>query len=853
MKPYNIRIEHGKTRTDRVCIIENTAPIFSWAAASEAFERQAAYRLSVGRKEKTVWDSGWVEKTAQYHRYSGEGLEPGEIYTVSITLRNQKGKTGETARQKFCYGKLNGWDAEWICEKEERKDAVISFVSSFSCDQDVESACLFVCGLGYHKVWLNGQDIFTQPLNPAFSEYEKRCYYTVLPGLEQFLNKGANRLGVRVAGGWRPPDNICYQLTGRIPSFTGRTQLCALLKIRYCDGSVEWKGTDRTWKYFYDGAVSSNLFMGERYDAAKRKKGWSRPETPLEELTEAAIAPFQAITPSSTASMVPQTLEAVCEQEVYAPRTVFQVAEGVWGIDFGQNIAGVCRIRIPSYMSAGQELNIRHMEFLDEENRLYLPQLRNAQSIDTYIAAGDGRDLEYWQPEFTYHGFRYAEVTGYPGPMTKEDIRAVSMYTDIVSGSHFTCGNALVDKIYKNAVQTEKANIHSILTDCPQRDERMGWLNDATVRFEAVPYSFDVGRLFPKVVRDCMDVQSEDGSITCTAPFAFGTRPADPVCSSYLIAGWQAWLHTGNLDIIREGYDGFCRWNQFLERRSENNLVNYSYYGDWAAPAYACASEEFAVSNVTPGEFMSSGYFYYNTCLLAMMANLLGRQDEAAAHGRKADEIKSSFLAKWYDPSSGKAGTGSQGCQSFALWLDILPEEERKKAADYLHRDLVDKKYCFTTGNLCTRYMMESLTRFGYLEDAWELAVREEYPSLGYMVQNEATTIWERFELKKNPTMNSHNHPMYGAVVYWYYAFLAGITPVEGGWRSFRVKPFLPEKLLSASAVVDTPYGDVSVRWVRRYGETHLYVNVPHGTSAEVILPWGGWEIVSNGFHHWKN
>lgn len=847
MKPYNIRIEHGKTCFDRVCIIESMTPMFSWAVAACAGQKQTACRLTVSQQKQLIWDSGWVETQDQSCRYPGGGLQPGEIYTLSVCLKDQKGRVGETANQLFCPGKLDSWDGKWICAGEEKKDAVVAFKGEFTCGKDVESACLFVCGLGYHKVYLNGQGVFTKPLNPAYSEYEKRAYYTVLPGLEKLFEKGINRLGIRVAGGWREPDNICYQQVGRTPAYTGRTQMSALVRIRYTDKTVEWIGTDKGWNYFYDPVVSSNLFMGERYEAAEYKEGWSRPGTDLRGLKPAVE------TEAPTVCMMPQTLEDVCEHEIYAAISVSQTAGGVWGIDFGQNIAGVCRIRIPQNITAGHMIRISHMEFLDEDGRLYLPQLRNAASVDTYVAAGNGKDPEYWQPEFTYHGFRYAEVTGYPGALLKEDITAVSLYTDVASGSYFTCGSALVNQIYRNAVQTEKANIHSIFTDCPQRDERMGWLNDATVRFEAVPYSFDIGRLFPKVVRDCMDVQDEDGSITCTAPFAFGVRPADPVCSSYLIAGWQAWLHTGNLDIIEEGYDGFCKWNAFLEKNSENHIVNYSYYGDWAAPAYACVNEELAVSSLTPGDFMSSGYFYYNTCLLARMAEKLGRTKDAEEHRKKAEKIRTSFLEKWYDAKSGKVGSGSQGCQSFALWLDILPVEGRQKAADYLHRDLVEKEYKFTTGNLCTRYLMEALTRFGYLEDAWELAVREEYPSIGFMIQNEATTVWERFELKKNPTMNSHNHPMYGAVVYWYYGFLAGVRPIEGGFRKFIVKPWLPKKLLSASAVVETPFGDISVRWVRRYGETHLYVSVPHGTEAEVILPWGGKKMAGYGFHHWQN
>lgn len=847
MKPYKIRMEHGRTDPSRVCITEQDQPLFSWAVAALEGERQAAYRLNVGQRGREAWDSGWVESACQEHRYGGEKLEAGEIYRLSVRLRGQDGQVTEAVTQDFCPGRLASWDAAWLCEQEERKNGVAVYVGEFDCGKEAESACLFVCGLGYHKAYLNGEAVFDSPMNPAYSQYEKRAYYTVLPGLEKHLRRGTNRIGIRVAGGWRNRENICYQLVNRIPAYVGRRQLSALLRIRYCDGTVEWKGTDNSWKYFYDAVVSGDIFLGERYEAGLAIPGFSCPDTPLPELLPAAV------TEAPGGIMVPQAMEEIRQREIYAAQAVNQVERGVWIVDFGQNIAGVCRIRIPGKLEPGREITLRHMEFLDEEHRLYLPQLRNAVSVDTYVASGEEKEAAYWQPEFTYHGFRYAEVTGYPGPLVKEDICAVSLYTDAASGSYFTSGSAMVNTIYRNTVQTEKANIHSLFTDCPQRDERVGWLNDATVRFESVPYSFDVGRLFPKVVRDCMDVQDEDGSITCTAPFAFGCRPADPVCSSYLIAAWQAYLHTGNLEIVEEGYEGFCRWNRFLEKNSEGGIVNYSYYGDWAAPAYACMSEEYAVSAVTPGQLMSTGYFYYNACLLAKMAHALGKEEESGKHVRKAEEIAAAFLEKWYDADSGRVGTGSQGCQSFALWLDILPEEGRQKAADYLHRDLEEKEYRFTTGNLCTRYMMEVLTRYGYLEDAWKLAVREEYPSFGYMIQNEATTIWERFELKKNPTMNSHNHPMYGAVSYWYYAFLAGVSPLEAGWKRFRVQPYLPEKLLSASAVVETPYGDINVRWVRRYGEVHLYVSVPHGTEAEVVLPWGVKKVLQQGFHHWKN
>ena len=845
MKPYNIRIEYGKTKPSQLCILESAAPLFSWACAAGDGETQAAFSLRVLHDGEAVWQTGWHASQEQSCRYGGPALTPGEVYTLELRLRSGCGAESAPECRRFCPGSVD-WDAEWLFADGAASDAVIDFVHDFTCEKPVASACLFVCGLGYHKVELNGEAVFAEPMNPAYSQYDRRAYYSVVPELEGVLRPGVNRIGVRVAAGWRRPDSICYNLVQRIASYTGKTQLSAMLRIRYTDGSVAWLKTGEDWRWMPDAIVSSDIFDGERRDQSRFVPGWSLPETPLAEsypvsLTEAPCARLQ-----------PQTLEAICEQETYPARTVAETAPGVWSADFGQNMAGVCRIRIPRDIPAGTEITLRHMEFLDEDGRLYLPQLRNAASVDTYIAAGNGRDPEFWQPEFTYHGFRYAEVTGYPGPLLRGDIEAQSLYTDVFSDGFFTCGEPLLNTIYKCSLQGEKSNIHSVLTDCPQRDERMGWLNDATSRFEATPYIADVGRLFPKIVRDCMDVQDADGSITCTAPFAFGCRPADPVCSSYLLAGWEAWLHTGNLEILEEGFEGFAAWNAFLRSHSENGIVDYSYYGDWAAPAYACQSEEFAVSAVTPGILMSTGYYYFNSRLLAQIAGLLGKPERAEAFRREAEGIREAFLKKWWNAETGCVGTGSQGCQSFALWLDILPEEGSQRAADFLHSDLVEKQFRFTTGNLCTRYMLEMLVKYGYVEDAWTLLTREEYPSIGFMIQNEATTVWERFELKKNPLMNSHNHPMYGAVSRWFFACLAGLTPLDGGWKRFAVQPCFPEKLLSASAGVPTPYGEAVLRWVHRYGSRYVYLQVPFGTTAVVTLPGLGTFEAGSGFHHWE-
>ena len=308
-------------------------------------------------------------------------------------------------------------------------------------------------------------------------------------------------------------------------------------------------------------------------------------------------------------------------------------------------------------------------------------------------------------------------------------------------------------------------------------------------------------------------------------------------------------MHTGNTQIISEAFDKFKAWEDYLLSRSDDYIVNYSYYGDWASPAACCINEEDAKSAITPGILMSTGYSYYNCKQLAYFASILGKKAEEAHYSEVAGKIRDAFLDKWFDTKTGKVATGSQACQTFPLWLGIIPEEHKQKAVQVLREALLKNGYKLTTGNLCSRYIFDVLTQNGCVDDAWEIITGDEYPSLGYMIQNEATTVWERFELKKNPSMNSHNHPMYGAVDYWLYAYVCGIKPTSPGWKTFEVKPYLPKKLLSAHAQVETPYGNITVKWLKQYGKTQLYVTVPFGTVATVEFG-GKTHTLNAGFYN---
>lgn len=844
----NVSVNYGRLQESvRTRLVDGSKPaIFTWGAVSDrknALQSACRVRVHGGNLD---WDSGWVEKKEQEMRYGGPALPEAVPLSLEIQIRDDAGNVSLPYAAVF-YNASVEWKAGWIGAAQDEKGRTVYLRREFRVEREVASAVLYACGIGYQKLFLNGEALDNAALDPAHTDYSRTCQYVTYPGFEQKLRRGANCLGAMVGEGWRrnvlSDRKTAVYSTKREYAFAGQPMFTAMLRIRYVDGGEEWIVTDEAWQWGRGAHFQNDLFNGETYDANQTSMGWNLPGY-------AGFAPAKVLD-GPGGRMKPMLLNPIVEHNARPPIASWSLAEGKTVYDFGQNIAGVVRVTLPEIMAPGQTIRVSHAEELDEDGSLFTAPLRQAKATDTYIASGDGRDLQVWQPIFTYHGFRYVLVEGLNTQYDLRKIEAVELHTDLEMGSSFRCGDALVTRIHEACVATERANQHSILTDCPQRDERQGWMNDATVRFEETPYNFDIGRMFPKLIGDLMDEQDEDGAITCTAPYVFGSRPADPVCSSFLVAGMEAYRHLGDRDILEEAFERFAAWENCLLAHSENGIVNYSYYGDWAGPMDACiegSRGDGAKSAVTPGEFMSTGYSYYNCRMLCQMAEALGREEDAAHWAEVGERVKKALLEKWYDADEAKVATGSQGCQAFALWLGILPAEDAPRAAKRIHDALVANDGRITTGNLCTRYLMDVLSEYGYLEDAWRLITRQQYPSFGYMLQQEATTIWERFELKKNPGMNSHNHPMFGAIDYWFYAYLGGIRPLEPGYSRIRIQPYIPEELMSAQAVVDTVKGEVSVRWMKRYGALHLHVTVPFGARATVVFA-GKTHEIGSGFH----
>lgn len=852
LKIQNIYIDHSKTLENKYNVTENNKPTISWSLESDKKgSSQKSFSLKVFKAEEKV-PSFEAECTTDVQSYTPESdlVSEGIPYRIELSVTDIYGETSPAKATRIISGKVEKWNAKWICTPECIHEKGLSFTHSFSLNKAPQYITLYCCGIGYQHIKINGNDFNYGILDPAHSNYAKTCYYTVTSIPKNMLNRGKNIIEIDIADGWRYNQTTIFQTIfngERTIEFYGQPMLTAFIRIQYHDGSVETISTDENWTWSENAIRFVTLFKGETLDASYLPKNCSK---------QAKSLPVE-ICSGPGGKLLPMNIPPIDIVENYEPIDVFYLKEGVFVYDFGQNMAGYCKVTIKSRMKKGWKLILRHSEMLGENGEIFTEPLRDACQTDTYIACGkeckNSNEFVVWTPTFTYHGFRYVELStvdekGNPVSINFE-IQAQAFLTDIVKkGTTFRCGSALATKIHDICFMTERANIHSIFTDCPQRDERMGWMNDATVRFESTPYSFDIGAMFPKIIRDISNEQREDGAFTCCAPFIYGAYPADAVCSSFLVAGNMSYEHNGNLGVIEKNFDNFAAWESSLLKRSDGYIVNYSHYGDWAGPSYACMSDEFAVSAITPGIFMSTGYSYYNCVLLEKFAKLLCRDDDALKYAQLKECIKNAMLEKWFDPETGKMASGSEACQAFSLWLGIIPKEYEQKVADVIHNDLIEREYMFTTGNLCTRYMLEMLAKFGYVNDAWKIITSEKYPGYGYMIQNEATTVWERFELKKNPSMNSHNHPMYASVDYWFFTCLCGIKPLEPGFKKISIKPCYPDGLDYAHATVETVSGQISVRWTKRFGTYNLFVTIPIGCSA--VIDVNGKDItVDSGSH----
>lgn len=820
--------------------VQNPAPRFGWRVSGEDLcTIQKEYRIRVyDMHHDCVWDSGPVQSDrCSAIEYEGAPLHSFEAYRFEAEVRLAEVWNGKDAawlwgETSFEMGILDRseWQGEWICAGRDLGSAVPLFRREFTLERIPERARVYISGIGYCEAWLNGKRLGDAVLDPGWTDYRKRVLYRVYD-VTDLLTEGKNVFSAELGGGWLTLDHEAFDhMIGRKPSWLSEPKLlCNICLDEQCIATAG----DGTWMYSEGPVRRHNLYDGEWYDASWEKEGYRLPSYRCkpEEWSPAAAAEAPG---GVLCSQLMPPIRQVLERDPVYLEYIGEESEFSTVVDFGVNASGW--VRLSAVGKPGQRIRLRYGETLRADHSVDQRNLRWAKAEDV-IVFGE-RDRITYQPHFIYHGFRYVQIFQDPGVII-DDLKGCEVHTDAASAGHFTCSDAVLNNIQKAVVQTELNNLHSVPTDCPQRDERLGWMNDMTVRFEEGLYNFDLILFYEKWLADIADAQDENGAVPDTVPYFYGELPAVHISSVYLLLPWHLYLFYGDRQVLKRHYAGMRRYLRFkLGEREENGLLPGRYMGDWApamTEAYIGEGINAIPRNLTHS-FLTTCYLYYDCRLMEKVGNVLGMEADAAEYRREADGIRE-VLNRQFLREEGYYDTGSQGCNVFPLFLDIVPEQQKDRVLWHLLEELVTKRGCrVTTGNQMTKYLYEVLNRENLNETAYRVAAGEDYPSIGFMLKNGATTIWERWENLTSRQMNSHNHPMLGAFTVWFYKGLAGITLDETQERRLILRPAVIPQLTYVEASHEFCWGKCAVKWERTGQEIVYSFTVPWGMSAVLDL-----------------
>jgi alpha-L-rhamnosidase len=698
-------------------------------------------------------------------------------------------------------------------------------------EKKVRRATVYFSGLGVSELYLNGRKVGDHVLSPGLTEYPKRAFYVTYDVTRQ-LRREENALGVILGNGrFYSPRSRAYS---SMPSY-GFPKLLLQLRIEYDDGSISDIVSDDSWKLSADGPiVANNEYDGEEYDARKEFPRWSKPG-----FDDSSWKPVQLVS-SPVGALVAEMIEPIRVTQTLKPRSVSEPKPGVYVFDMGQNMVGWCRLLVSG--PAGTKVSLCHAETLNPDGTLYLANIRGAQVTDTYTLKGRGREV--WEPRFVYHGFRYVELKGLPRKPNLSSLEGRVVHDDLESAGEFVCSNPLLNRIYTNVVWGVSGNYRSIPTDCPQRDERQGWLGDRSEESRGEMYLFNDAALYGKWLRDIADAQKTNGSVPDVAP-SFWPIYTDNVTwpSSGVIVPESLYRQYGDLDVIAQHYDSARKWIDRMLTYATNGIIAKDQYGDWCVPPENPALIHSAdPARKTDGALLATSYFYYDLRLMEQYATLLGKTDDAKRYASLADEFKTAFNAKFLKRELGQYDNGTQTSCVLPLAFGLVPDNARREIFEHLvHRIINESKGHIGTGLIGGQFLNRALSDNGRPDLAYTIATQHDYPGWGYMIEHGATTIWELWNGNTaDPAMNSGNHVMLvGDLVIWFYEYLAGIRPDldQPGFKHIILKPCPVGDLTFVRGTHRSPYGLVVSEWRNENGKFDWRVTVPANTTATVFVP----------------
>ncbi len=841
----NLRCEY-KSNPVGIDILQ---PRLSWeVVSSERSTLQTAYQIRLAASEenlvrnKLLWDSGKVTSDASIQViYQGPALETGRRYYWQVRVTDNLGRTSDWSAPAFWEMGLlhdSDWLARWITpnlqEDTSKPNPVPMLRREFQVKKDVVSARVYASAMGLYQLELNGKQVGDQDFTPGWTAYDFRYQYQTYD-ITPDLKIGVNCLGALLGDGWFR-GNMTWD--DRRNSYGTRLGLIAQLVITYKDGKKEIVGTDESWKAETGPVLLSDIYNGETYDARLERAGWSTSGYDDKDWKGVSLLD------SPKAKLVAPAGPPVREIQELKPIKILRTPAGDTVIDMGQNMVGWVRFHVAA--PAGTTITLRHAEVLDSAGNFYSENLRSAKETIRYTAKGQG--VETFEPHFTFQGFRYVAVSGWPGEPALDDFTGVVVHSAMQPSSTFETSSEMLNKLHHNIIWGQKGNFLDVPTDCPQRDERLGWTGDAEVFARTASFNHDTAAFYTKWLKDLALDQQDDGAVPYVIPnvLTHSTRKGGSASAGWAdvstVVPWTVYLSYGDRRILEEQYPSMKAWVEYMRREAGERYIWSSgfSFGDWLA--FATTKSDYPGAT-TDKDLIQTAYFARSTALLQQTAQILGKTEDASAYAALLGKIKAAFQKEFVTPN-GRLSSNTQTAYSLALAFDLLPESQRKGAAERLAED-VRKFAHLTTGFLGTPLLCQVLSDYGYLDEAYMLLNRKEYPSWLYPVTKGATTIWERWDGIKpdgsfqDKGMNSFNHYAYGAIGEWMYRVSAGIDidPQQPGYKHVLIQPQPGGGLTFVKASVHSMYGQVASAWEIKDGKFTLRVEIPANTTATVRLP----------------
>ena len=804
--------------------VDFTAPQLFWNC--EGGVRQTAWQiLAADDGGNLLWDSGKTEGAAMRAKWGGSPVLAKTSVVWRVRLWDENGVCGEWSESSFETG-IDTWCARWITGdyrvNRKKRYPVDCFRTIFE-SSNVKKARLYITACGLYEAKLNGQRAGDVILAPGITDYRRRVQYQTYD-ITPLLRSGENVLSVQLADGWYRGSTGAWGLRNQ---YGTETKLLAQLEITHTDGHVQTVCTDESWEWSNDGPIRfADNKDGEVVDAGCAPSYNGK-----------AKATAHPVTPSASDNVAVREHERLHAQLLRTPA-------GKTVLDFGQNIAGYAAFTLTA--RAGQTVTLRFGEMLDENGEFTQKNIQLSRNKFTtplqqvIYTCKDGANA--YKTTFAIFGFRYVLVET-KIPFKAENFTAIAVYSDMERTGWFESSNPLLDKFVENTVWSAKNNHADLPTDCPTR-ERHGWSGDAQIFCPTACFLFDYEPMAEKFLNDMYDWQRKSGCLPQIAPsggtdfYMYTMNGSVGWADAGVIMPYVLWKQYGDKQTLRSAYPGLRAWTMYLTRQREDGIVCYSYYGDWASPVGGSVRGSYgsgAVSSITPGRLISTGYLYLNCMLLAQMADVLMLEEDHAYFRELAAQTCSALNRAFLNREGGFYAGNSQAANTFMLYLGVVPEQFRAQVLQNLIRDIQQHDTHVTTGNLCTRYILDVLADNGEIDLAYALVTQTTYPSWGYMLACGATTVWERWEYVDSGElvgMASHDHPMYAAVSGWFYRCLAGLRPDAPAFSRFTLQPYFPRELPEIRCTLHTVKGEIRVEWTQRGGEVRLLVRIPFNASA---------------------